>query len=1351
MVGRRRMSRGRRISQSRQLVSSLISGGGLGSEPLENRLLLTTLYWQGDVDQQWSTPGNWTTNSSTGSFSSLTPANGDTLIFDSATTTPSPLLNYTSNADISRTNIKIQINDRVADANNFVITSNPSGVIIGLKSGFNFDSLGNPHPAILNSSLDGTTASIQIITLKNSGLLVIANNSGTLNVTSNIQETGQVFVTRTDDDTNVPVTVLSGVISGSSAQLNKDGNGTLTLSGMNTYAGPTFVTGGTLLINGSTSATSAVIVADAGTLGGTGTANGSVTVESGGTIAPGTSPGVLTNASIDFASDSTFSLEIGGTTPGTGAGKHDQLVITSSTAGAVMIDSGAVLSMTAFDNGSSTTFVPSAGDTFVIIDNSGTSSVVGNFFGLVQGGHISNFIGSGLRAYISYTGGDGNDVVITVNSAPVVNADKTVTVNEEAQDTTLSITAPTDVDLDTLTITVTEIPTATKGTVTKSDGTVLAVGNVLTSAELTGLLFDTVADANGAAGTFSYSVSDGALTSSQVVTLSINPVADIMDDSASTDEDMAVTVSVLGNDTFENSGKTVTGVGSASNGTVTTNGTTVTYTPTADFNGSDSFTSTVTSGGVTETATVSITINPVNDYTPVANADSIAVAEGGTATVLVSAATSVLDNDTDADLPPNTLTVAAVNGSALNVGTAIATPHGTLTLNTDGSFSYTHDGSENFTDSFTYTVFDGLNTSSAATVSITITAVNDAPVVTLSGVSSADEGQTKHYTFTTNDSDGGTYSFVVLSPSGGSVGTVTNATIDSVGAGSFDVTFSDGPATSVVSVQISDGGTDSNVSSISVTVNNVEPTISISGLTTANVGTAYTLTLNAVTDPGVDTVTSYIVHWGDGNSDTYSTLAPVKTHTYTAEGSVNITVDLVDGDGTFLDQANALTVTVAEPLVHRYDFNSVAGDASDDGTDPSDTQSDLNFIGVKGDKLFSDGNDYGFVTAVDSISRTAASVTTKTSKDLYKDFVRGYAAGTFQVSVPVDQVYNLRFYSGDTGAAHDHLRITIEGGGVAGYAKTASPTDNLASTPTILAFTTVSFTNIQDLNDDGILTIAFSDLTNNASGEAARWVVNGFDMWWVDTDGNAGTDLNAPGVAPLISENTAATVSNAVGLTNAALAPIVREAIARWSATGLTAAQVAMLKAVTFQVTDLDAQHQLGLASEAEGRIQLDDNANGHGWFVDRTPRDNREFTGRNLLTALPTGPASGRMDLLTVVMHEMGHILGRDHTANPQSLMAKELSAGQRYLPVRETPTLPSIGVRSGDVTSKKSLVTTPAATVSKLETTNSTAKSQLSANQLTSDDTLLVVNHRKRNHDLDLTFANFNRIFEGLENLRK
>ncbi|PVV24218.1 MAG: hypothetical protein B6D79_11140, partial [gamma proteobacterium symbiont of Ctena orbiculata] len=103
------------------------------------------------------------------------------------------------------------------------------------------------------------------------------------------------------------------------------------------------------------------------------------------------------------------------------------------------------------------------------------------------------------------------------------------------------------------------------------------------------------------------------------------------------------------------------------------------------------------------TLSASITYTPVSDATPLANADNITVAEGDTATTLVGGSASVLNNDTGLDDVP--VTVSLVSDVS----------NGTLTLNSDGTFSYTHDGSENFNDAFTYRVTDNDGQTSDAT------------------------------------------------------------------------------------------------------------------------------------------------------------------------------------------------------------------------------------------------------------------------------------------------------------------------------------------------------------------------------------------------------------------------------------------------------------------------------------------------------------------------------------------------------------------------------------------------------------------------------------------------------------
>src|SRR6185437_6898977 len=163
-----------------------------------------------------------------------------------------------------------------------------------------------------------------------------------------------------------------------------------------------------------------------------------------------------------------------------------------------------------------------------------------------------------------------------------------------------------------------------------------------------------------------YTVTSGGVTETATVNVTIIAVADIADDSDSTNEDTAVTTNVLANDTFEDAGAAVTGVTQGAHGSVVNNGDgTVTYTPNADYNGSDSYTYTVTSGGVTETATVNVTISAVAD---IAN-DSASTNEDAAVT------TNVLAND-------------SFEGSPVVTGVTQGA-HGTVVNNHDGTVTYT--------------------------------------------------------------------------------------------------------------------------------------------------------------------------------------------------------------------------------------------------------------------------------------------------------------------------------------------------------------------------------------------------------------------------------------------------------------------------------------------------------------------------------------------------------------------------------------------------------------------------------------------------------------------------------------
>jgi VCBS repeat-containing protein len=224
------------------------------------------------------------------------------------------------------------------------------------------------------------------------------------------------------------------------------------------------------------------------------------------------------------------------------------------------------------------------------------------------------------------------------------------------------------------------------------------------------------ADFNGL-DTFSYHASDGTAGSNlATVSLTVNPVNDApvtVDDAYTTDQDTPLSVSapgVLANDTDTESDPltAVLGVGPA-NGTLTLNSDgSFTYTPNADFNGADSFTYRANDGQTNSNiATVSITVNPVNDP-PTALDDAYATHAGRPLNV---AAPGVLANDTDTESDPLTAVLNTPPSS------------GSLTLNSDGSFTYTPAPGFAGTDSFTYRANAGQADSNLATVSISVNSI----------------------------------------------------------------------------------------------------------------------------------------------------------------------------------------------------------------------------------------------------------------------------------------------------------------------------------------------------------------------------------------------------------------------------------------------------------------------------------------------------------------------------------------------------------------------------------------------------------------------------------------------------
>jgi uncharacterized protein len=265
---------------------------------------------------------------------------------------------------------------------------------------------------------------------------------------------------------------------------------------------------------------------------------------------------------------------------------------------------------------------------------------------------------------------------------------------------------------------------------------------------------------------------------------------------------------------------------------------------------------------------------------PVANNDNYSTNED---TALNIAAPGVLSNDTDAE--DDAFSAILVSGPS----------HGTLTLNPDGSFTYTPASNYNGTDSFTYKANDGNGDSNIASVSITVNAVNDAPVCVTPQSGSTNEDTALNSSVACTDIDNPTLTYSkVGNPSHGTV------TVNSNGSFTYTPTANYNGSDSFT-FKANDGNLDSNVATFNVTISAVnDAPVAVNDSATIGKNSSGVIFI-LVNDSDVDGNTLTVISFTQPAHGTVSYSAKNKNFRYTPTrgftGTDTFTYTISDGNG----------------------------------------------------------------------------------------------------------------------------------------------------------------------------------------------------------------------------------------------------------------------------------------------------------------------------------------------------------------------------------------------------------------------------------------------------------------------
>ncbi|QJW83475.1 tandem-95 repeat protein [Ramlibacter terrae] len=716
----------------------------------------------------------------------------------------------------------------------------------------------------------------------------------------------------------------------------------------------------------------------------------------------------------------------------------------------------------------------------------GTVTVIDAAAGTVQYTPDANWHGTDTYTYTVTSGGVTETATVTVTVTPVndnavFTGTTTGTTAEDGAAITGTLNA-TDVDgMTTAGYTVTGV--AAHGT-----ASINAAG---------ARTYTPAADYNGT-DSFTVTVTDNAgNTTTQVISLTVTAVADIVADAVTVAEDGTVTSGLLGNDTFEGT-PTITAVSQGAHGTVTivdAAAGTVLYTPNPNYNGADSYTYTVTSGGVTETATVTVSVTAVDDAT----------AFGGT---------TLGSGNEDAGAITGILTATdSADGMGAPAFAVTGNPaHGTATIDpTSGTWRYTPVADYNGTDSFTVTVVDDAGNASTQVIGLTVNAVAD---VTNNAATVLEDGSVTTNVLANDTFEGP--SPTVTAVTNGANGTVTIVDAD---AGTIRYTpNANFNGTDTYTYTVTSGGV-TETATVTVTVSPVNDATSFGGATSGSgnedagpiTGTLTVADADGIAAPAF-TVTANAAH---GTASINASGAWTYTPAADYNGPDSFTVRVTDNTGATSTQVITVNVGTVVDIA-----DDVASTAEDTAVITAVRGND-SFEGATPTITAVTNGAHGTVTVIDAAAGTVQYTPDANwhGTDTYTYTVTsGGVTETATVTVTVTPVNDNAVFTGTTSGttAEDGAAITgtlnatdVDGMTTAGYSVTGVAAHGTASIDAAGAWTYVP---AADYNGTDSFTVTVTDNAGNTTTQVISLTVTAVadiagDAVTVAEDGTVTTGL----------------------------------------------------------------------------------------------------------------------------------------------------------------------------------------------------------------------------------------------------